>query len=253
MSSKAARRQKKLAKKRSKEVKQRKALAKQRNQMNSLAGRMRAYSKYPVAVSRLGEGAFEQGGICTAYFGRQLGDGQIVLAIFLVDLGCLGIKDAYARTFTVADFARVQERMDDEGTRTVQPGVVLSLLQQAVEYAGSLGFSPRGDFAKMMPIFDGIEASNTETFQFGGDDGKPNYIRGPHESLQEAELICRRLEQAVGEGNYNYIIPIQAPNMGHLGYVDASGDHNDLYDEDDDDFYDEDEFEDDGRFLGEAG
>lgn len=48
-------------------------------------------------------------------------------------------------------------------------------------------------------LFEGIDPSlcpNQFTF---GRDGKPFYMRGPHETLQQAEAISRRVAEAGGQ------------------------------------------------------
>ena len=203
-------RQKKLVKQRSKALKQRRQIARKRNEMKSLSGRLRAISHFPVAVSQIGEGAYEPVGMSTVFFGRQLSDGRIMLAVYLIDLGCLGVKDSYVRLVTKSELADFQSRANENQTLvTVQPSVVLSLVEQAVEYARSIGFEPRGDYAKMRPIFGDIDAGDcSEKFPFGDEDGKPLYVRGPNETLEQASVIRNRLETKLGKDNFDYIVPI---------------------------------------------
>lgn len=201
-------RQKKLAKQRTRAIKNRRDAARKRNELQSLVGRMRAVSQCPVAVSQFGDGAYQPAGISTVLFGRQRSDGQIVLAIYLIDLGCLGVKESYVRVVSKSELAQVQAKVSkNQSIVTVQPSTAYSLIEQAVEYARGLGFEPRGDYAKMLPIFGDVDANAcTEKFPFGGEDGKPIYVRGPNETLKQADQIRNTLASRLGEGNFDYCV-----------------------------------------------
>src|SRR5947208_3030374 len=82
------------------------------------------------------------------------------------------------------------------------------LLAGAIEYARSLGFAPHADHRRARLLLADVDASQcAETFTFG-KDGKPFYIRGPHESIAQAQSISRRIFDAGGD----YVIPLGPPN-----------------------------------------
>jgi hypothetical protein len=201
-------RQKKLAKKRSKAVKQRRESARKRDELNSLAGRIRAMSHYPVAVSKIGQGAYEPAGMATVLFGRKLPDGQNGVAVFLVDLGCLGVKDCYFRIYTNSELAEFVHAVEENADLlTVPYSTARALVEQAVGYANTLGFPPNSEYAKLRPIFGDVDAKDCdEEFPFGGEDGKPLYISGPRDNEQRQAYILNTLRRNVGEGNFHFII-----------------------------------------------
>ncbi len=77
------------------------------------------------------------------------------------------------------------------------PSLFKSLIVKGVEYANNLGFTPHKDCNYAMQIMSDVECSDTDLFKFG-KDGKPFYFRGPNESLKEAKIICRHLENRLG-------------------------------------------------------
>ena len=226
MASSEQKRQKKLAKKRTKDQQKRREIARKRNEMKSLAGRLRAISKCPVAVSQIGEGAYEPAGMSSAFFGRKLPDGRIMLAIYLIDLGCLGVKDAYTRVVSKSEFDDMLTKANlSQSLFTVQPSTVLKLVEQAVDYARSIGFEPRGDYAKMRPIFGDVDPGDcTESFAFGDEEGKPVYIRGPHETIEQALMIQSILEARVSEGNFEHVVPLHSDGRDFPELLDRLGD-----------------------------
>jgi len=126
---------------------------------------------------------------------------QWELGVFLVDVFCLGVKNAL---FDVCDEGN--ERLDrffPEGVPEPLPGAYgRKLVEGAIAYAASLGFAPHRDCAKASRVFGGITAADCpETFVFG-KEGKPLYINGPYD---DAEKIIRLLAARLGEENFSYI------------------------------------------------
>jgi hypothetical protein len=76
----------------------------------------------------------------------------------------------------------------------------------AADYARSLGFEPHPDFAKGATLLgDWEEGSSDVTF---GQDGKPFYINGPRDDTYG---IMAKLRQAVGDGNFDYLVQFPGP------------------------------------------
>lgn len=88
----------------------------------------------------------------------------------------------------------------------IPPARARALVEQAVQYAKSIGLPPAAGYEKAARVFSRIPASaNTEHFTFGRD-GKPLYISGPNETLAEARRIVEILARRSGEGNFHYIV-----------------------------------------------
>lgn len=170
-------------------------------------------------------------GMRTVFAIRQTRNG-VVASVFLVDLYCLGVKDAFfIKDFDMESF---RGRYAEAEMTTVSPEYALKLILDATAYARNIGFEPSSETGLCKLIFGNVDPTTcTEEFVFGRN-GKPTYTNGPNDSPEKQRSILDTL-QKLGHGNYEFI----------LG--DAGGPQ---YDHDyalhgDDENFDEDDFEDD--------
>jgi hypothetical protein len=140
---------------------------------------------------------------------RFKADGRVETGFFLLDVFCLGVKDAGFHHFN--SIADCQETLLDRlfpGRNAVRmtPAAARKLTEGAVSYARGLGFSPGADYKKASRVFGGIiTADCDEQFTFG-KNGKPLYIQGPSDSEARVWRILAALEARCGEGGYHYIV-----------------------------------------------
>jgi hypothetical protein len=141
--------------------------------------------------------------------GRFKADGRVEAGFFLLDVFCLGVKDAgFHRFNSVADYQEslLDRLFRDEEPVRMTPTAARKLAEEAVSYARGLGFSPGVDYKKASRVFGGITTADChEEFVFG-KDGKPFYIQGPSDPPARAERILHVLEARCGEGGYHYIV-----------------------------------------------
>jgi hypothetical protein len=111
---------------------------------------------------------------------RKTGPRSLVMAGFLVDVYCLGVKDAFLRDIEEGEIKAVLEPFESYAPlEAVDPAYARKLLRDAAAYARSLGLEPHGDYAAAESLFGGAAAEACEVeFQFGYE-GKPLYIPGP--------------------------------------------------------------------------
>src|SRR5206468_5281192 len=114
------------------------------------------------------------GWVCVS---RELPNGAVAPALFLVDRYCLGVKNAIAHIASRFDYeSTIQKQMKEQGAQHVSPATARKLVEAAVEYARQLGFHPHADYAKARHIFGDINpAESSEEFEFG-KDGKPFFV-----------------------------------------------------------------------------
>jgi hypothetical protein len=140
---------------------------------------------------------------------RFKADGRVEAGFFLLDMFCLGVKDAgFHRFDSVADYQEslLDRLFPDEDAVRMTPAAARKLTEDAISYARGLGFSPGADYKKASRVFGGITTADCdEQFLFGKDD-KPLYIQGPSDSPARVERILRALEVRCGEGGYHYIV-----------------------------------------------
>lgn len=187
-----AREQKRLAKRKAKHQARRREVMLRNSPDPTI--RLKDADRWPVVYSAVPENLWDIG-IGSLVIARKMPDDQVACAVFLVDVYCLGIKDALWKILGHGEFRALCENLDDQVRLVpVTPEHFAKLIYRAAEFAKSLGFAPHRDFRHAQRLLAGIDHSQcTEEFQFG-HEGQPLYIRGPGETLDEASLIIARVE-----------------------------------------------------------
>lgn len=129
---------------------------------------------------------------------------QITVCSYLLDIWCLGVKDAMPpRTVDKIKFEEVAEALFDPFPGEPHPvplEVAQGMIFSACEYAESLGFKPHKDFEKSrshVGVGDGTIRIEC------GRNGKPCYVDGPHD---DPIKIMRTLRENRGEGNFDFMV-----------------------------------------------
>src|SRR5688572_9007055 len=144
-----------------------------------------------------------QTGIGYAVICRYKGGGGCEAGIFLIDAYCLGVKDSDFAVFSsAAEFENdvLGRLFRNEEPVCMTPGAGRQLIEDAVAYAGRLGFAPAPDFKKACRVLGGITTAGcAEEFAFGRE-GRPFYIQGPRDSATRAQWILQTLDRRCGPG-----------------------------------------------------
>jgi len=202
----AKERQKKLERKaKKKSIKMNKAKA------ISLSKRKAAsYSTYTIHACRVPDGLFEIG-IGNVIMSRRAPNGNIAVSAFLVDIFCLGIKNALFRVLSEGEYENrlktsLMESHEGQMFKSLDPSCARKIVEGAVAYAEELGFSYHPDYKNAKNIFGDIDSSDCPIKYTYGKDGKPFYIRGPNETVEKARQIVNRLHQRRGEGGFDHVV-----------------------------------------------
>lgn len=138
---------------------------------------------------------------------RRLSLGRYGLAIFLLDIWCLGVKDAF---FRVADFEQYERYLERSGVvgeaEKIDPARARRLVRDASAYGAANGFPPPAVLAEIEPIFGDVTPAGAP-FTFGMN-GKPHFVAGPRDSESRCKHILKVLEQRFGSGGFNYTLPV---------------------------------------------
>lgn len=174
-----------------------------------LPERLVSAANYPILHSLVTSDLWDQGlgWICLS---RELPNGMIAFAIFLVDRYCLGVKNAMADVARPSTYeSRIVRKMRSEfASKELSPAAARKFIEGAVEYARNLGFSPHPDYQTAKLIFGAIDVADaTETLEFG-KDGKPFFIGGPNDTPARCRQIVKTLEQSCGAGRFDYLVPV---------------------------------------------
>ncbi len=196
------------------EVRRQKQLARQRQKLKEKARRATAdkalavqhqqalATTAPILDCLVPHTLYEQG-IGNLVFSRALPDGRIATAMFLVDVFCLGVKNATHAVLERDTYDRHVESLSAHGRFVaMDPASFRKLVEGAVAYADSLGFKPHADYAVARRIFGHVDAAaSTQAFVYGRD-GKPFYVNGPNETPSQARAIVEQLQRHPGGADY---------------------------------------------------
>jgi hypothetical protein len=191
-----ARRQKQLAKKKAKRDQKRTQMARQSSE-NPLI-RLAEAESWPIVDALVPETLWSRG-IGQLILTRRLPDGRLALGNFLVDVFCLGVKNAYWKIISEWDFDVLKRRLEEMGPlHAATPEQFAKVVLGAVDYAQALGIPPHPDFRHAKLVLAGIDPSKcSDTFTFG-KDGKPFYMNGPHDSPEKIKVITHKIRLAGG-------------------------------------------------------
>jgi hypothetical protein len=85
--------------------------------------------------------------------------GDVEAGLFLVDIYCLGIKDAFLLKVSELEYeTRILAGMAETGggKESLSPACARKLVEGAVQYAQALGLAPHPDYKKACRVFGGI-------------------------------------------------------------------------------------------------
>jgi hypothetical protein len=220
------RQQKKVAKQKAKRSQKRSSLLQRGSNDPSI--RLQGVEKSPVVHAFVGVNLWTSG-MGSAVIARQESAERLVFAVFLIDVHCLGVKDAFWRVDTPGKFTETLRKIqDNQPMRVVSPECLAKIVKGAVEYAQSFGFAPHPDYRHATRLLEGIDpATCREEFTFGRD-GKPFFVQGPYESPEQAGAILQRIKQAGG----NYLVREFDPDLAELAHAKSEWDEIDVSDED---------------------
>jgi len=164
---------------------------------------------YPIQDCLVPEQLFEVG-LGQLILTRSLPSGDLAMAVFLLDVFCLGVKNAFYTVIPAQDYALQLRRIEESGgpLERVHPSCLRKLVEGGVDYARELGFSPHADYAQAARLFGDIEAAACPVRYTYGKDGKPFYISGPNESPAQSRRILNTLSRKLGPEQFHFMTAI---------------------------------------------
>lgn len=153
----------------------------------------------------------ETSGVVGVLLARGDRDRNVSVCGYLVDVYCLGVKNALGpqriRRGELGPFARTFFCPWDSGGVPAPIELARELVLGAVEYARALGFAPHRDFEQARGHLGAWEGPGAIRF---GCDGKPSFTQGPYD---DPGTVLRTLEESVGSGNFDFTVST-APHYG---------------------------------------
>ena len=198
--------QKKLAKKKQK----RKVHTKGLNQNLAPMDKAKSYAKYPIHECLIPSNLFESG-LGTAIVTRRTLEGDIAICAFIVDVFCLGVKNALFKVVSENEYEHTLKPQIIESNNGIEferihQTCARKLIEGAVQYANDLGFNSHPDYKNTKNIFGDIDSNVCPVKYVYGKEGKPYYMRGPNESMNDAKKIIDELSKKCGEDGFDYVV-----------------------------------------------
>ncbi len=159
--------------------------------------------EYPILGCWIMQGWQEQG-ITPVVIARQNAENRVIYGVFLVDIYCLGVKNAMWKVdVSLKQFERDLPKLCSDSPEPCEIGLAHELVYGSLEYARKYGFEPHHDFAKTSLVLDppGVHPPS-HSLEFG-KDGKPFFVEGPNDN---AQAIVNQLMRTAGEGNFDYLV-----------------------------------------------
>jgi hypothetical protein len=154
------------------------------------------------------------GGMGNVAVCRQKEFGQVMAAVFLLDVYCLGAKNCFVCRFMRSEKREMLDKIFSiEGRSEMSPACAKKLVLDAVAYARNLGLEPHPDYARAANLLNPIDASQCETAFTFGQEGKPFYIQGPHDSRAFVRHVLTALHRRQGEGNYHFLLTTEMTDI----------------------------------------
>jgi hypothetical protein len=164
--------------------------------------------EYPILGCWIMEGWYESG-ITPVLVVREQEPGRVMLASCMVDLTCLGIKDAYTRVdISLSQFERALPDLCSGKPEKCSVDLAHEVIYGALEYAERYGFQPHPDFKVQMVdlVLDPPDAHPRVDNVSFGRAGKPFYISGPYDDERKRKFVFDTLMRTAGEGNFDFMI-----------------------------------------------
>jgi hypothetical protein len=162
----------------------------------------------PIHEVHCNENLFD-GGMGTLVFCRKTAEQNHVVAMFLLDTYCLGVKDVVQSVMTPEQYANMKSQLErSHGARFIPmaPPTARRLLEDLVAWSRQLGFEPLSEYLAAAKILGDTALDTHEaTFRFGMD-GKPFYIAGPRDNPAKSKRIIAQLEKKCGAGGFDFML-----------------------------------------------
>ena len=155
----------------------------------------------PIHECHITEG-WEDSGLATVIVTRRQPSGNLIIATYLVDTFCLGVKNTfYQYNATSWDYQELLERA--RFAQTMVPcdyALAHNVVYGALTFAEELGFTPHKDFDSVSQYILEEDTDDVEFMDLEfGREGEPVLFVNP--GVNPTRYI-KQLKQSVGEGNY---------------------------------------------------
>ena len=167
--------------------------------------------EYPILGCWIMSGWKEEG-ITPVVVARQQAPDKVICAVCLVDLFCLGIKNAstYA-DIPMGKFQRELPQMCIGAPEECSVELAHEIIYGGLEFAQHYGFRPHPDFTAQLCdlVLDPPEMhARTHKVKFG-KKGKPFFVAGPYDDERRIKSVMETLMKTAGKGKFDYVVTLR--------------------------------------------
>ena len=170
--------------------------------------------EYPIWGCWVMQG-WQEEGITPVVIARQQEADKVLFAVCLVDIYCLGIKDAYANAdISLRKFQTGLPKLCSGAPESCSVELAHEIIYGGLEYAKQYGFKPHIDFTGQFcdQVLDPPDAHPRTNNVIFGKDGRPFFISGPYDDARKIKSVINTLLRTAGEGNFDYIAGFGPPD-----------------------------------------
>lgn len=147
---------------------------------------------------------WNESGLATIIICKKMPSGNYTVALFLVDIFCLGLKNTlYQFNLSELEYGEFLDKAcSKEDFLECNLETAHNIIFGAIDYAEELGFKPNQDFKITEYFLDpDLITDEIDEIEFG-KDGKPFFINGPNDNIPK---VLATLNKVVGKGNYEVL------------------------------------------------
>lgn len=148
---------------------------------------------------------WNENGLANIIVSRKHTNGNITAGMYLVDLKCLGVKDAsYWFNITESEYNEILEYASENmELEAISYTLAHNIIFAGLEFAEDYGFKPHKDFTSVAKFVLDEDSDDIELMEINcGIDDKPAYMRGPFDDDAKVARIIAQLEKFAGPNNY---------------------------------------------------
>ncbi len=141
---------------------------------------------------------------------RRKPQDKCAMAVMLVDLGVLGLKEwLFEPDIAEGEAGEIEREMfRDSGTEEISVELAARILEHGVAWSQKAGLEIESAVQVAEAFLGDVDYAGVDEPIPLGRDGKPMYVPGPHD---EWEPVVERLREELGEEGFHYMLPTDDP------------------------------------------
>ena len=139
---------------------------------------------------------------------RRHTNGNLTIGMYLVDLNCLGVKDAvyWFNNYEHEFRELLRQAGESMEMKKISYALAHNIIYAGIEFAEDYGFKPHVNFTAVAQYILEEDTEDIDLIEIEfGSDGKPVYVKGPLDNDTKVAKVLAQLEKTAGQGNYTFV------------------------------------------------